>query len=317
MTGFRKLENGKDAEYGGRDGEVWPNFFIVGAAKAGTNSLHAYLEQHPQVFMCPMKEVHYFSRLGARSGRQYLVDVVSDRASYLALFEGATGFPAVGERSVTYLGYEDTADAIHEQVPNAKIVILLRDPIERAYSHYLMDVRNGVQDLPFFETVVKEHQNPEFGWGRVWHRYTMFYYPKVKRYLDVFGPEQVLILLTEDLRRDPRAVTKTALEFLDLDPAPVAEIDFATEHNPYAAPRNSLARSVMGSNTLRFIGWGVLRIPKPVFRFVRDRILFKRQEKPPLDAPSRAFLREVFASDVDKLETLLNRPLPELRRSWE
>ncbi|MBA2712419.1 MAG: hypothetical protein H0U55_02545, partial [Rubrobacteraceae bacterium] len=68
--------------------QVWPDFFIVGAAKAGTTSLHMYLNRHPQVYMCPMMEPHYFSRVGERSGRQHFVDVISDEASYLALFEG-------------------------------------------------------------------------------------------------------------------------------------------------------------------------------------------------------------------------------------
>ena len=293
---------------------VWPNFFIVGAAKAGTTSLHMYLERHPQVYMCPMREPHYFSRVGERSGRQHFVDVVSDEASYLSLFEGAAGYPAVGERSCSYLGLEETADAIHAQVPEARIMMVLRDPIERAHSHYLMDVRNGLQRLPFHEAVVKELEDPAFGWGPAWHRYTMLYYPGVKRYVEAFGPGRVLVLLTEDLKRDPRGVVKEAASFLGIDAWPVDRIDYAEEHNAYAAPRNRLAQAIMGNGRLRAVGKKI--VPLPVLRAVRDRVLFKRQQRPELEAMAVDALRGVCAADVESLEALLERPLPELRRSW-
>jgi hypothetical protein len=296
---------------------VWPNFFIVGAAKAGTTSLYRYLRQHPQVYMSPVKEPNYFSRLAELNGPQRFVETVTDRDAYLALFEGAAGYPAVGEGSNSYLGLEETADSIREQLPDARIVILLRDPIERAYSHYLMAYRNGLQNLSFHEVVLREREDPRVGWGANWHRYTMLYYPGVKRYRDAFGAEQVLVLLTEDLKRDPRGVTRQAAEFLGVDPKPVERMEFTEEYNPYYASRNRLARSVMGSNTLRFFAKDLLRVPRPVLRSLRDLTLFKRQEKPPPDAQTVEVLREVFADDITKLEALLDRPLPELRRSWK
>jgi hypothetical protein len=307
----QRRERGQDPQRS----EVWPNFFIVGAAKAGTTSLYMYLERHPQLYMCPMREPHFFSRVGERSGGQHFVDVISDEPSYLSLFERAAGYPAIGERSNSYLGLEETADSIHERVPEARIIILLRDPIERAHSHYLMDVRGGIQKLSFYESVVKELEDPEFGWGPAWHRYLMYYYPGVKRYRDVFGPERVLVLLTEDLKRDPRGVTGRAVEFLGLDPEPVAPISFSRNHNTYSAPRNGLAQALMGSGKIRFIGKKV--IPLPVLRSLRDRVLFKRQEKPEPEPEAVEALSKAFASDVEKLEALLGRPLPELRRSWE
>jgi hypothetical protein len=307
----QRQERGQDLQRS----EVWPNFFIVGAAKAGTTSLHMYLERHPQVYMCPMMEPHFFSRVGERSGGQHFVDVISDEASYLALFEGAAGYPAVGERSNSYLGLEETADSIHERVPEARIIVLLRDPIERAHSHYLMDVRGGIQKLSFYESVVKELEDPEFGWGPAWHRYLMYYYPGVKRYRDTFGPERVLVLLTEDLMRNPRVVTGRAVEFLGLDPKPVSSISVSKNHNTYSAPRNNLAQTVMGSDKIRFIGKKV--IPLPILRSLRDRVLFRRQEKPEPEPEAVDALSKVFASDLEKLETMLDRPLPELRRSWK
>jgi hypothetical protein len=317
---------------------VMPNFFIVGAAKAGTTALYEYLKQHPQVYMPPLKEPQYFSQLETRYGAQNYVNVVwrhgtgflhlrtiadrrnpgvawvGDEASYLKLFEGADGFRAVGEASTSYLGFEDTAERIYEQVPEARIIILLRDPIERSYSHYLMDVQGGRQALSFYDAIIKEYQDPDFGWGKNWHRYIMLYYPGVKRYLDVFGGEQVLVLLTEDLQVDPRSLVMKVSEFLDLDTAPVATIDFTTKHNAYRVPRNRLVQMVLGSSGIRSIGRKFT--PRLGLRTVRDKVFFKQQEKPAQDAQAVDILREVYASDIAKLETLLGRSLPELRRSW-
>jgi hypothetical protein len=317
---------------------VMPNFFIVGAAKAGTTALYEYLKQHPQVYMPPLKEPQYFSQLETRYGDQNYVNVawrhgtgflplrtiadrgvpgvawVGDEASYLKLFEGADGFRAVGEASTSYLGFEDTAERIYEQVPEARIMILLRDPIERSYSHYLMDVQGGRQTLSFYDAIIKEYQDPNFGWTKNWHRYIMLYHPGVKRYLDVFGGEQVLVLLTEDLQGDPSSLVMKVAEFLDLDTAPVGTIDFTTKHNTYRIPRNRLVQMVLGSSGLRFIGRKFT--PRLGLRTVRDKVFFKQQEKPAVDARALDILREVYASDIAKLEILLGRSLPELRRSW-
>ena len=271
---------------------------------AGKTSLQRYLGRDQQVYMCPISEPHYVSRVGERSGKQHFVDVVSDEASYLSLFEGAAGYPAVGERSCSYLGLEETADAIRARLPEARIMMVLRDPIERAHSHYLMDVRNGLQRCSFHEAVVKELEDPAFGWGPAWHRYTMLYYPGVKRYLDAFGPGRVLVLLTEDLKRDPGGVLKEVARFLGIE----------TEHNSYAAPRNRLATLAMGNSRLRAVGKKF--VPLPVLRVGRDRVLFKRQQRPELEARTVEALLEVCAADVESLEALLERPLPELRRSW-
>jgi hypothetical protein len=301
-------------EYSSTDAEIWPNFFIVGAAKAGTTSLYSYLKQHPQVYMSPMKEPHYFSQVSARYGRQRFVDVVAEEPEYLALFKGAGGYPAVGEASTSYLGFEDTAEKIYERLPEAGIIILLRDPIERAYSHYLMDVRQRGQKLSFYDAIVKERQEPEFGWDKDWHRYTELYYPKVKRYLDVFGPSQVLVLLTEFLQRNPSETLEQTTEFLGLDVESVSQIDFTIKRNLYTAPRNKLVQAVTSND--RAYGFARTLFPKRVLRFIRDHVLFKHQEKPAPDAQSVNILRKIYEDDTRGLEDLLSRSLPELRRSW-
>src|SRR5262249_11013082 len=111
--------------------EIWPNFFIVGAPRAGTTSLYIYLKQIPGIYMSPVKEPHYFNHEpGERS-----------RDEYLELFRAADTAVAVGEASVGYLRHPDAPLRIRANVPHAKIIMSLRDPVEKVYSQYFEQVR--------------------------------------------------------------------------------------------------------------------------------------------------------------------------------
>jgi len=161
--------------------DIWPNFFIVGAPKAGTTSLYNYLRRAPGVYMSPRKEPRYFTTInpvGVTAMRP-----VRDRAEYLRLFQGAKDEVAIGEASVTYLRDPETPKRIKEVVPGSRIIMLLRDPVERAFSDYLMHVREGWQTLSFQEVM---RTDLYLGKG--------FYAQQVKRYLDIFGPQRVKII---------------------------------------------------------------------------------------------------------------------------
>src|SRR5262249_54680506 len=119
----------------------WPNFLIVGAANSGTTSLYTYLNQHPEVFLPALKEPHYFSQIHPAYEQRYLRTYVRDERTYLGLFRKSTGYRAVGEASTSYLSEPEAPSRIYSVAPKTKIIIILRDPVERAHSHYLMDVR--------------------------------------------------------------------------------------------------------------------------------------------------------------------------------
>ena len=139
-----------------------PNFIIVGAPKAGTTSLYHYLSEHPQVFMSDPKEVNFFSKEEIEAQGLYYQDFkAKDLNSYEKLFNEGIGKKAVGEGSVSYLFYPDTPAKIKASIPEVKIIILLRNPVERGYSHYLMDYRMGLTDLSYEEIVYKtsSHKN--------------------------------------------------------------------------------------------------------------------------------------------------------------
>jgi len=136
--------------------ERWPNFFIVGVAQAGTTSLYAYLKDTPGVFMSPEKEPHYFQR--KRPPRKHDRGI-RKQSEYLKLFKGASEDKAIGEASPGYLSDPESAKLIHEAVPKSRIIILLRDPVERAYSAYLWRRAKGTVKQTFHEIITSYINN--------------------------------------------------------------------------------------------------------------------------------------------------------------
>jgi len=130
--------------------DVWPNFFIVGAAKAGTTSLYSYLDATPGVYMSSVKEPAFFRT--TKSSRQNITKI-HDKSKYLKLFNGVTDEKAIGEASPSYLRDPETPKLIHDVVPDARIIILLRDPVQRAFSAYLMRDSKGLSNQTFHNLV--------------------------------------------------------------------------------------------------------------------------------------------------------------------
>jgi len=295
--------------------EIWPNFFIVGAAKAGTTSLYAYLKQHPEIFMPRVKEPHYFAQIRPSPEMRHLYEIVNDRKKYLSLFAKARGYAAIGDASPSYLWEPQAPRRIREVVPQAKIIILLRDPVERAHSHYLADIREGVHNLGFYEALCYDMAREVKGWGISWLYIELGQYAaQVRRYLDIFGPEQTRVFLFEDLKRDSNRVLLEIARFLGVDTDAVARIDTSEAHNAYAMSRGRWAQRLAGAKLSRFLGRTV--VPRPIGQFIFDRILLKPGPKPDIDPRAKKLLCEIFEPEVNELEHLLGRPLPELRRSW-
>ena len=303
--------------------EFWPNFFIVGARNAGTSSLHVYLRRHPDVFMPGMKEPHFFSRLRPYSQLCFPTSHVSDEASYLKLFAKGLGHGAIGEASTSYLWDSLAPSLIHSANPQAKIIMLLRDPVERAYSHYLFNVREGYQNLPFYEALLEDWRRPEKVWGLA-HLYVEIgqYRQQVKRYLDIFGPEQVLVLLSANMRTldGRRKMLVDVANFLELDAASVAHIDLSPTENPFAVPRWNWSRRMAGNMWVRRLARSL--VPPSagstwlVKGLIYDRFFLRGAPRPPMDPRAREWLCAIYDDDLSALEGLLGCRLPELRSSW-
>jgi hypothetical protein len=272
---------------------VKPNLFVVGAAKAATTSLWRYLQAHPDVFMAQIKEPHFFSRGGVDG-----IPVAKTEEDYLALFAGAGRAPYRGEASVSYLWDPDAARALRSWAPDARILISLRDPVERAYSHYWTHVRIGTERRSFREAVDAElagHADvasvppPYVSRGH--------YAEQVERYVELF--DDVLVLFFEELVADVRGAMRTVFAFLGLDPAPADRIK-PVVHFPFAVPRNAVARRLLGGRAVKGLA---------AFRGPRQRALMQYR-KPELDASTRELLRAHFAPHDERLRTLLGRELP-------
>lgn len=198
-----------------------PTFLVVGAAKGGTTSLHFYLRQHPDVFLPAIKETNYFWAEGAAAGRR----VPRSLEAYAKCFAGAGSERAVGEVSPQYLNSTTAADRIRRELPEARIVVSLRDPAERAYSDYLGRTRTGREHRRLHEAIRPGERIFEDG----------RYHAKLQRYFERFPRERIHVFLYDDFRRDARGVLRAIFRFIGVDPG--EPIETSVHHNVAAVPR--------------------------------------------------------------------------------
>jgi len=321
-------DKNKKAAGEGRGRTLLPNFFIVGAPKAGTTSLYHYLDQHPQVFMSPVKEPCYFASEVRRENfapefrkddsldpaglRAYLhgprlekrfSGLTTTRKDYCRLFEGVKDEIAIGEASVCYLWSPTAARNIAACIPKARIVAVLRHPAERAWSQYLHGVANGHVNVSFRQHIdaclmasgkefSPEHPFLEFG----------MYYEQVRTYLEVFPRENLRIYFYDD---GLRAILADLFRFLNIDPS--FEIDFSRKYlESSAAGSPTVLYRVLAKyhipQTLRKLAPGPVR---PLFR----KLAFRRRTVALMNAEDRRFLCAHYREDVTQLSLLLDRDL--------
>ena len=292
--------------------KIWPNFFIVGAAKAGTTSLYYYLEEIPGVYMSKVKEPYYFS---PNYIQLYPGETVTDKEEYLRLFENASSYTAVGEASPSYLWDPDSPKLIHQAVPTARIIMMLRDPVERAYSHYLMDVKFGAHDKQssFYQDLMRSHKSQEKTFDKLrLHVEFGMYYEQLKRYFDEFGRQQVKVIIYEEFIQHPEQTVNDVLAFLGINYTMTA---IRKQHNPY-----SVARSPFSIWVFSFFRWLRARgiktskltalLPFSLTWSLEEKFLFKRAQKPKMEPEASQFLQEIYHDNVLRLESLLGRSLP-------
>jgi hypothetical protein len=293
-----------------------PNFFLIGAAKAGTSSLQAYLQQHPQIFMSTPKEPGFFALEGSEGpvfrrpdGSVVPVQVVRDLASYRALFRDAGDARIVGDASTRYLFDESTPRRLRERVPEARIVAVLRQPVDRAYSHYLYFRFHGHEILPSFtDAFWAEEERVARGLGAVWsYRSIGFYAPQLARYFAQFPREQIKIYLYDDWRSDPERMIADLFRFLGVSDGFVP--DMRVRHRPGGIARVPGLRRAMASE--RGLARRLARaVVAPSWR-PRVGALIDRWNaaRPPLPQAIRRELTEVYRDDILALQGLLGRDL--------
>lgn len=196
-----------------------PNFFIVGAPKCGTTAMYTYLQQHPNVFMPEVKEPHFFATDMEAPGWS------REMGEYLALFSNARDETAIGEASVWYLYSEEAASNIKQFCPSAKIIIMLRNPVDMLFSLHAQRLISKAEDIQDFEDALAAEDDRKRGLRLpkdkinikgLFYREVVKYTDQVQRYIDVFGLENLHIIIYDDFRRDTPAAYRATLQFLGL-----------------------------------------------------------------------------------------------------
>jgi Sulfotransferase family len=295
-----------------------PNFLIISPGKSGTNALYHYLEQHPEIYMCPVKEPRFFALEGREPdsfqgpGDREMISqtAVTTLDDYQALFAGVSGEKAIGEATVTYLHVPEAAARIKHYVPQAKLVAVLRNPVERAYLAYLRKVLTGRETLGFSEALEEEERRIHNNWAPGWqYKRIGFYHAHLTRYYELFEPEQIQIYLYEDLEEDPLGTTQSIFSFLEVEDSFVPDTSASYDDNLSVVPRSHAFNTFVGKpNALK----AALRPFLP--QRLRRGILAKLHERnlkgaPPMDEGIREELTEAYREDILKLEGLIGRDL--------
>lgn len=225
---------------------VVPNFVVAGAAKSGTTSLAHYLRQHPDVFVAREKECHYLAFpdtpprfTGPGDDTEFNRIVITDRDRYLRCFDGARDERAVGEASVFYLYRPDSLRMALTLEPGMRFIVVLREPIDRAYSAYSHHVRDQRETAPTFSAALaQEDQRIIDGWGYGWHyRHVGDYVTQLAELRSIVPADQVHVLLYDYLAADPISAMQDVYRFLGVDPTFVPDASIVL--NASGAPRLS------------------------------------------------------------------------------
>ena len=310
-------------------GVRWPNFFVAGVPKAGTTSLHSYLAQHPQIFMSPVKEPMFFGAADLLSPpfrqqfldymardpvqlREFLEDTESGRGrrfalhpdAYTRLFDGVENETAIGEASIDYFWLPSAAQAIRERLPEARLIFVLRNPVEKLFSSFL--VARRVDPTLAFRPWFVEATRPG---SRFWPLSdSARYATHLERFLALFPREHIRVYLFDAYRADPRATVRDICAFLGVDPD--HEIDFTQRRNegvvPRAAGLHRLRRRLFGA-------WAPTRgVPEPA-RGVLRRLYYRDKGGAALSPEERGTVVEYYRDEMTRTERLLDCDLSRWR----
>ncbi len=289
----------------------FPNLLIVGAAKSGTTSLHNYLKQHPDFFMTDHKEPHFL--INNDVGVKRVHKAVTTFSDYQKMFEGSSEYKYRGESSVMYLPFPDITIRNIKKYLNkdVKIIIMLRNPVERAFAGYLHNVRyNTSENLSFEEAIEKSeerYQKTNDMTPDTRYLHVGMYYNQVKKYMDKFG-KNVHVVIYDDYVSNINGSIKRVFDFLKVNNI---EIDTSQRHMVGGwIFKNPILRKLMVSkNGLK--SCVKLLLPSSSLRKkIRTIIMrFGTSKAPELTPKMRKFLEDYYRDDIVKLENLIDKDL--------
>jgi hypothetical protein len=294
-----------------------PDFFIVGAPRCGTTAMRAYLVEHPEIFMVSRdglldSEPHFFGT------DLYAPWFIRDEQEYLSLFAGAKNEKHIGEKSTAYLFSRRAASEIKAYQPSARIIIMLRNPVDMLYSLHTCHLNLGYEDIVDFEAALEVEKVRKRGqrlpsnvsslesWSLLYSERASFT-EQVQRYVDAFGWENVHIIIFDDIIGDVTRVYKKTLRFLGV--APYIPPSFV-KINPTTGCRSRALLNFLNRPPPALRSLVLAGIPLPI----RDRITkgirrLNRAPVPALDQEVKRRLQAEFLPEVERLSTLLGRDL--------
>lgn len=274
-----------------------PNFLIIGAMKAGTTALHQCLKQHPEIYMSPVKETGFFIR-------DY-----KTIEEYSSFFPGASEEKAIGEVDPAYLVRANAHEKIARYLPKAKLIVILRDPADRAYSYFLMRYRQelyGLNDDQIFDyfthTIQKDRLLIQEG----------FYYTYLQRYLSLFKREQIKICLYDDFNLTPNILFRDIFSFLEVDENYQLD-NLDTYHNKGGMIKNKFLfkstnniRNYFNTYAKKIVPEVVNKKIYSIYNNLKNRNLIKA---PKLNPEIRQQLVKIYAEDILNLQNMIDRNL--------
>lgn len=286
-----------------------PNFIVIGAPKCGTTSLYHYLNQHSEIFLA-RKEIHYF----VRNDPKYKDVLIDKWPSYLKLFQAAEPGQILGEVAVRYLYNQQALVEIKERLPETKIIVMLRNPVERAFSHYLMRFRTGGYSSATGESLpTSEEISTAFEKYKTDYIAMSDFATALEPWYHAFSKDKIKIILMERLRDDPKGELQDLFGFLNVNSD--VEIDTSKRFNvstvrDYESKliflrRNKALRALRNSKSLRKFASSI------VSRKALDRLQWREKGKTPhistrvrLPDSTRQALEAHFSEGIPKLESM-------------
>jgi hypothetical protein len=308
-----------------------PNFFIIGVVKGGTTSLYNYLLQHPDIYFSPIKETNFFARHNINETnliKEYALDIKIDLKKYFTngmkevihiahiksikdyefLFSKANSQKIIGEISNSYSICSKAIPEIKKYNPKAKLLIMLRNPVSRIWSQYIMNLSEGkTVEKNFIKEIETDFNKENKGWG-VSHQYLELglYYEQILRILKYFPKEQFKILFFEDYIKNTQNTLKEIFEFLEIDTNYI--INFSSKHNKASLPRSKKINALL-------VKIGILKKLKDFFgRETRKKLkglLYTDKNLPGINIHDKQYLISFYRDDVEKLSKLVKTDLIE------
>ena len=290
-----------------------PTFLVIGAARSGTTALYLYLRQHPKIFMSRTKETNFFAFEGEAldyrgPGAEFVNNSVATLESYRHVFDDAPIDAAVGEVSPLYLYSANAPKRIRARLPHVRLIAILRNPIEQAYSHYLYARKEAIEPLSDFVAALDaQAQRRDAHWQPLF-QYSDFarYSTQLRRYLQYFDRDQIKLFLYEDFEADSLRVLQEIFRFIGVDDTFVPDVSYRA--NTGGIPRSELWQSVVmrPNSASKFFG---SLLPKEMRRRVRDALSRANTGRPEMPSAARRRLREELRGEILGLQDLVGRDL--------